>query len=88
MRTTWCMQIHIFSLVALEFILKKKTFTEGKRPLGYKRGNVFGCPCGDGIEGPNKWSLTDRVVNGYDPNKRAWMVFMNTTYNGQVKMYE
>ena len=49
---------------------------------------MFGCPCGDGIEGPNKWSLIDRVVNGFDPNKRAWMVFMKTKYNGADKTYE
>ena len=86
-RTTWSIQIHIFSLVALKFILQK-TITESKRPPGYQRGNVFGCPCGDGIEGQNKWSLKDRVVNGFDPNERAWMVFMKTEYSGAEKMYE
>ena len=95
MRTTWSIQIHIFSLVALKFILQK-TITESKRPPGYQRGNVFGCPCGNGIEGPKKLSinkskldkLENRVVNGFDPNERAWMVFMKTEYNGVEKMYE
>ena len=90
MRTTWSIQIHIFSLVALKFILQK-TITESKRPPGYQRGNVFGCPCGNGIEGPRKLSinkLKDRVVNGFNPNERAWMVFMKTEYSGAEKMYE
>ena len=95
MRTTWSIQIHIFSLVALKFILQK-TITESKRPPGYQRGNVFGCPCGNGIEGRKKLSinkskldkLENRVVNGFDPNERAWMVFMKTKYSGVEKMYE
>ena len=30
----------------------------------------------------------DRVVNGYDPNERAWMVFMKTRYSGQEWAYD
>ena len=33
-------------------------------------------------------SQTNRVVNGYDPNERAWMVFMKTHYNDQEWAYD
>ena len=33
-------------------------------------------------------SKMDRVVNGYDPNERAWMVFMKTSYNGREWAYD
>ena len=35
-----------------------------------------------------KVTKTDRVVNGYDPNERAWMVFMKTRYSGQDWAYD
>ena len=64
---TWPWHIRIFSLVAFEFILKK-ALTEGRRPPGYQRGNVFGCPCGDGIEGPHKIPHLDRRRREFEPD--------------------
>ena len=111
--------IFISLLVSFGFILNKNSVEcRGKKPVGYKKDNVFGCKCGMGIEGPRgndvrrivrkrrefdseevknltlyrskrfTVSQTDRVVNGYDPNERAWMVFMKTHYNDQEWAYD
>ena len=45
--------INILLLVSFGFILNKNSVEcRGKKPVGYETDNVFGCPCGMGIEGP------------------------------------
>ena len=33
---------------------KNSVECQGKKPVGFKADNVFGCPCGMGIEGPRR----------------------------------
>ena len=45
--------INILLIVSFGFILDKNSVEcRGKKPVGYKTDNVFGCKCGMGIEGP------------------------------------
>ena len=47
--------INILLLVSFGFILHKNSVEcRGKKPIGFKTDNVFGCPCGMGVEGPRR----------------------------------
>ena len=33
---------------------KNSVECQGKKPVGFETDNVFGCPCGMGVEGPRR----------------------------------